>query len=48
MEAIKRYKYKSSVGAYCLTISINGEPNLVNKLIEIIDKSEIDENIKEI
>ena len=37
MEINKKYKFKNSVGAYCLQININGEPDLVNKLAETID-----------
>ena len=47
METNKKYKYKNGVGAYCLQIKIEGEPNLVMSVIDAID-NHILEDIKKV
>ena len=38
MKLEKRYRYNSGVGGYCLTVVIEGEPDLVEKTSKAIDK----------
>jgi hypothetical protein len=37
METIRKFKYKSSVGAYCLQITINGKPELVELINDCLN-----------
>ena len=51
MELNKKFKYKNGIGAYCLQVNIDGDPDLVNKLAEAIDneiKKPFWETVKEI